>query len=484
MTFLNGTEQPAMEVEQGSILDYVQGDLVFQSLPGAPPGTGAIYDWREPTVAQITEMLERDGKAQSLEQVITMPLIGAGWHVEPGEGNSDHETAQWVETILRRDTADGGMQTPMEDVIAQMTAAFANRRSYHEKVFKQDDDNQVVYDKVAYRPPDTCTLLRHPDNGELQGFSQWVFDKSNQVIILLPYAHVYIHGQRKDPVKGISELQITYHNYRIKEKLKFLWYTFLEVMSLPRTIVLANSDDAAKKAAQAIAALKNAGVVGLPKDWISSIQPLPMSSAGSSEFQQAIAYLDSQSALSLLAGFTDLPGRAMGTGVGMSSGSGSRGSYGMSSSQQEFFMNLEGAFSTELSTCVTNNIVSDLVRYNKGTKVQIPQFSLGPLQEKDVSQAFAMLQALAVAPNLRLPTEFIQELSMIVAGELGMNTDAVAASFKNMADNPPQQQLAQSANVGAQVANTAQQQLSGGPQFGTNPGNATGGPAAPGAAGL
>lgn len=457
---------PTLDDEQGSILDYVQGDLVFQSLPGAPPGTGAIYDWREPNVSQIREMLERDGKAQSLEQVITMPLIGAGWHVEPGEGNPDHETAQWVETILRRDTADGGMETPMEDVIAQMTAAFSNRRSYHEKVWKQDDDNQVVYQKIAYRPPDTCTLLRDPNNGELQGFSQWVFDKSDQVVILVPYAHVYVHGQRKDPVKGISELQVTYHNYRIKEKLKFLWYTYLEVMSLPRTVVLANSDDAAKKAAKAIAALKNAGVVGLPKDWVSSIQPLPMSNAGSTEFQQAIAYLDSDSALSLLAGFTDLPGRAMGTGVGMQSGT--RGSYGMSSSQQEFFMNLEGAFSTELATCVTNNIVSDLVRYNLGTKVQVPQFSLGPLQEKDVSQAFTLLQQLAIAPQMRVPTEFIKELTLIVADQLGMNTDTLNASFKDMADNPPPEQLANAANVGAQVANTAQQQLGGGTSSGPN----------------
>lgn len=457
---------PKFGKEKGSILDYVHGDLVFSSLPGAPSTMGPVYDWREPTVNQLLEMLQRDGKSKSLEQVISMPLIGAGWHVEPGEGNDDHETAQWVETILRRDTADGGMQTSMEDIIAQMTSALTNRRSYHEKVWKQDDDYQVVYDKVAWRPPDTCTLLRNIKTGELEGFSQWVWGEQTQAIIKVPYAHVYVHGMRSDPVKGVSELQVTYHNYRIKEKIKFLWYTYLEVMSLPRTIVLANSDDAAKKAAQAIAALKNAGVAGLPKDWVSSIQPLPMSSAGSSEFQQAIAYLDSQSALSLLAGFTDLPGRAMGTGVGMQSGT--RGSYGMSSSQQEFFMNLEGAFSTELSTCVTNNLIADLVRYNLGTKVQVPRFSLGPLQEKDVSQSFALLQALAVAPQSHLPTEFLKELSLIVADQLGLNTDTISNAFDSSGFKSQQDQLTNAANVGANVASAAQQQLGGQPGFGPN----------------
>src|SRR5215831_5818041 len=110
--------QTELEVEQGSIFDYLSGDLVFAEMPGAPPNTTAIYDYREPSVGQLKEMLDRDGKARSLEQVITMPLIGAGWHIEPGEGNDDHETAQWVEDILRKDTPDGGMSTSMEDVIA------------------------------------------------------------------------------------------------------------------------------------------------------------------------------------------------------------------------------------------------------------------------------------------------------------------------------------------------------------------------------
>jgi Protein of unknown function (DUF935) len=459
---MNGTSlgddvtPPKLEQETGSILDYVHGDLVFSDFPDAPKGTGAIYDYREPTVNQILEMLDNDGKAKSLDQVLRMPLIGAGWHIEPGEGNDDHATAQWVEDILARDTADGGMSTPMENVIAQMTSGFANRRTYHEKVFKQDSDNQIVYDKIAWRPPDTCTLIRDEKNGDLRGFSQWVWGEQNPVFIGLPYAHVFIHGQNSNPVKGVSELQVTYHNYRIKEKLKYLWYTYLEVMSLPRTIILANSDTAAKKAAQAVAALKNAGVAGLPKDWVNEIFPLPMSSAGSSEFQQAIAYLDADSALSLLAGFTDLPGRSMGTGVGMQSGT--RGSYGMSSSQMEFFMNLEEAYSTELATCVTTNIVADLVRYNKGTKVQIPSFILGELQDTDINQAFGMLQALAVAPTLKVPTEFVKELTMIVANELGMDTTTIEQSFKDMPPEPAPA-MAQAANVGAQVAQQAQSEM-------------------------
>src|SRR5262252_9438009 len=150
------TKPPKLEQEQGSIFDYLAGDLVFPYQSNMPAAVGLVYDWREPTVPQFQEMLKMDGKARSLEQVLSMPLIGAGWHIEPGEGSDDHETAQWVEDLLRKDTADGGMTTSMENVISQLTTAFVMRRSYHEKVFKRDSDNQIVYDKIAWRPPETC----------------------------------------------------------------------------------------------------------------------------------------------------------------------------------------------------------------------------------------------------------------------------------------------------------------------------------------
>jgi hypothetical protein len=451
-----------MEQERGTAFDYVAGDLVFAFQPNLPENVGLVYDYREPTVVQLQEMLDNDGKAKSLEQVLSMPIIGAGWHVVPGEGNDDHETAQWVEELLRKDTPSGGMKTPMETVIAQMTSAFTFRRSYHEKVFKQDENNQVVYDKVAFRPADTCTMLRHTKTGDLMGFNQWVWGQPLQVPITVPYALVYVHGQHRNPIKGLSDLQVCYHNYRTKEKLKFLWYTYCETMSLPRTIVLANGDSAAKKAAQTIAALKNAGVAGIPKEWVTEIIPLQPNSGGAREFQEAIAYLDSQSALSLLAGFTDLTGRAMGTGTGM--GSGTRGSYGLSQSQIAFFMTMLKAYATELATTVTQGLIQDLVRWNKGKTVQIPQFAVGPLEEQDVTQAFGMLQTIAQSPVMNVPIEFVEQLTLLVADELGINTDVIEEAFQNFQPMQQQQQLGAAADVGAQVATQAQQEMGNLPQ--------------------
>jgi hypothetical protein len=449
--------RPVLEQELGTQFDYTAGDLVFTYQPGLPANVGLVYDYREPTVNQLQEMLDNDGKARSLEQVLSMPIIGAGWRVTPGEGNNDHKTAQWVEDILRRDTPNGGMQGSIEYTIAQMTSAFVMRRSYHEKVFKQDDKGQIVYDKIAYRPTDTCTMLRDKRTGDLMGFNQWVFGKPIQVSVVLPYAHVYVHGQHRNPVKGISDLQVAYRNYRTKEKLRFLWYTYCEVMSLPRTIVLANSDSAAKKAASTIAALKNAGVAGIPKEWVSEIMPLPFNTNSAHSFQEAIGYLDSESALSLLAGFTDLPSRAMGTAATM--GGGSRGSYGLSESQIAFFMTMMRAYAGELGASVTDGIVKDLVRWNKGIDTQIPRFEVGPMEAQDITQSFQMLQALASAPNVQVPIEFIQQLTLDISDQLGFNTDAIERGFKDFKPLPAQQQITQITEQGAQVAQRAQKQL-------------------------
>jgi len=464
-TQVNGTSFPAVpetEVEKGTVLDYMAGELIVQSgIEGVPKNVGQLFDWREPSVGQFQEMLDMDGKARSLEQVLCMPLIKAGWHIEPDTETKDQTTASWVQEMLSRGANDGGMSTPMDTVVAQMTSAFTNRRSYHEKVWKVTPDNEVMYDKIAWRPPDTCTVLRHTVTGDLIGFTQIVFGKETQVAINNPYAHVYVHGQHRNPVKGISDLTVCYRNYRTKEKLKFLWYTFLEVMSLPRTVVLANGDANAKKAAQAIAALKNAGVAGLPADWIKEIHQLNVSGQGASQFHSAIAYLDADSSLSVLAGFTDLPSRATGAATGSATGS-----YALAQASSDFFLEMLTAYSVELSTCVTNQIVTDLVRYNKGATVRVPQFTINSLQEPDVQQAATLLQSMATASNINVPMDFVYQLMTTIASELNLNMDELQTAIDEQeakyGQEAPNQQaasgapLAAATDVGFQVAQHAQ----------------------------
>jgi Protein of unknown function (DUF935) len=437
----NGRPRPIVGQEKGTIFDNVAGDLIFSTVPGESTNEGLVYEWRTPTILQLKEMLDHDGRARSLEQALIMPIAGADWTLE----NGDDDIMAWVEDILKRATISGGMETPMSDVIAQKAEAFIFRASFHEKVWKVSDDNKVVYQKIAWRPPETCTLRRDRKSGDLRGFAQWVLGEPTQVLVDLPYADVYIHGARRDPNRGICDLTVTYNNYRIKEKLKYLWYTYCEVLSLPRQVILATGETEGRKAANAIAALKNAGVAGIPAQWIKEIKEISVAGKGSSDFQDAIGYLDSDSALSLLAGFSELPGRAMGSG----SSHGPLGSYALAESSQNFFVSLLQSYANELDAQITNSIISDLVRYNEGVNVEIPQFRLD-MNQKVVQASYAMLQELLIAPPPEnVPAEFVQEIVMVVAKELGMDTNVILTAMKK------QQAAYEAAAVTAQAAANA-----------------------------
>ena len=74
-------------------------------------------------------------------------------------------------------------------------------------------------------------------------------------------AFVYVHGKRLDPLSGTSDLEIAYWCYKTKQKLMFLWFQFLEGVSLPRTIVKANDITVAQQVAGQVSRLKSSGVL-------------------------------------------------------------------------------------------------------------------------------------------------------------------------------------------------------------------------------
>jgi Protein of unknown function (DUF935) len=445
---------PELDQELGTILDYIAGDLIFAELPGVPSNVGEIIDLKQPDANQVQDMLDNDGKAQSLEYALVQPLLKVGWHLRD---RGDEATTKWLEEMLRRPVHEGGMETPFDVVVAQKTSAFAFRRSYHEKVYKREN-RTIVYKDIAWRPQSSCSLLREKPSGRVYGFDQWVEDYTDRVPIKKPYASIYVHGVNREPVHGFSDLQVAYRNYRTKEKVKFLWYTYLECLSLPRTILTGNSDEGVKKAAKAVAALKNAGVVGLPGDWIRDIKTLDVSGKGQSDFENALAYLDSDSALSILAGWTDLPSRAR-----------SGGTEALSSDQSQIFFDLLTAHGNELESHITQDILANIVQWNRGTKAKVPTFAFDEIHRADVSLSVQLLQAIAQSRDpFSVPTEFVKELILHVARDLGMDVDklmkaidkwelvvAKTATTQNGVKNAP---LTAAATVGASTVQKARQQ--------------------------
>lgn len=381
---------------------------------------GAVFHYDSTNfVREIKEMLEGPApypKAQTLESVLTLPIRGCSYHLE--QGRSSDRVYERIHQILFNPANNGGMSTPLNLIISQMTSAFAYKKAFFEKVWVEDPiGGGVKYDKIAYRPPQTCAIERDPKTGAFKGFRQMPIriEDTDEKRFDPMRAFVYIHGTHRNPLEGISDLTITRWCYKTNQKIRFLWYQFLEGQSLPKTIVKNPDETMAIAAAKKIVGLRNGGVVGL--DSSNEVTPLESSGRGASEFKAAMQWLDSEASGSVLAGFTDLGAAAAG-GIG---------SFALSKDQTDFFLMSEQAKSREMEDYSNQYMVADLVRWNFGPNEVAPRFKFGPISQDDATSAISLLQATAQTPVNQsvLPQEFFDELALRVAGFLELDVVTV-----------------------------------------------------------
>jgi hypothetical protein len=420
-TTVNGGP-PDLDRETGSAVDA--GDRLFLSFED-----GAIFTPHDFEVRKVEEMLRADGRARSLEAVLTLPMRGAAWSIEPGEGDSGQ--ADWAREMLTREANAGGMSTPLDLVLAQLTGAVLFRRSYFEKVFTVLDGN-IVYDKLAFRPPASCRVKFDKQTGAFEGFEQYVgsdhkgSDERGYVHIKPDRALVYIHGQHRSPLTGTSDLETAYNVWVTKQKIRFLWAAFLENQTMPKAVANSGSNDPGEtqRFAEKVATLKGGGVVGIGSD--QSVEPFESSGSGAAQYQAAMAYLDAEMAQSVLAGF-----------LGLSDSSTSAvGSYALSKDATDFFVKSRQAVLTEMATVFTNFGLADLIRWNFGTSAPVPHFKFGPIIPEQADQALELFKGLATGAGINpaVPREFVDILTAKVAKLLGMDEGKVAEAIRKNRD--------------------------------------------------
>lgn len=413
--------------ELGSAIDRDRLFLSFEN---------NVFSPLDVTPRKVDTMLKADGKARSLEQALTLPLRGASKDISPSPG--DKGEAEFVNDALTRNSNAGGMSTPFELVISQAVSACLYRRAFIEKVFGLNEQGRVVYDKLAFRPAATCRLKYDELTGAFKGFSQRVpmdhpkADSEGRVTIPAQRSFVFVYGQHRRPVEGISDLETAYGLFETKQKIKFLWAQFLENQVMPKAIA---SDEAgneeANKLARKVSTLKGGGVVGISQG--QDVRPYETSISAAQAFQDAIRFLDSEMSASVLAGFLDLASAA----------SLGRGSYALSESQSDFFLQSRQAVLTELAAAIENYLIADLVRWNFGPTAAVPTFKFGSLRAGDLQTSVALLQAIAGSVQTSIPQEFIDELTVSVAAALNLNVDKVAKAISDRVAQGPQSGVGQ-----------------------------------------
>ncbi len=413
-------------------------------------------------IEDFRKMLDKDGKARSLEAALTAPVMGAQWHIEPAE--ADKGEAEFVDHYLRQAWLAGGMKTAFQDVIGQATSARTFRKAFFEKTYKQGSgefEGKIVYDNLAFRPPETCETWRDDRTGAFKGFRQKPIRKSavittedvKDIVFHPPYCWVHINGQHRNPLSGVSDMQVPLWCFKTKQRVLWLWTVFLTTQAEPRTLVQSGDHESAAKQ---VAKLKGGGTVGVNTG--TDVEVLESSGQGAKAFQEFIAYLDNQMLASNLAGFLDLTSPTQGTG-----------SFALSKDQSAFFEMAEERFMKELADSITRNIVGDLVLINFGPDAAFPTFTFEPSGQSGMTEMMTLL----TSRSADLPFEFFQELTKKVANVLDLDEDVVNEALEKAGEIAEQK-----VQMGLEMQN---QQIAMG---GAAPGaGAPGKPAGPAAAG-
>jgi LAGLIDADG-like domain len=168
-------------------------------------------------------MLTRNGLCAAIEQVLTLPIRGAPYTIDAAQG--DKGEAEFVNSVMMSPDEDGGMKTPITDLVGQVTSAQIFKRAFFERTYKiRETDGKIIYDAVAYRPPATCQARYNDRTGEPNGFRQqvWMFGGNLMIsrkqkvpgYVDIPKirSYIYTHGKHREPLTGVSEMDTAYWN--------------------------------------------------------------------------------------------------------------------------------------------------------------------------------------------------------------------------------------------------------------------------------
>jgi hypothetical protein len=399
-----------------------------------------------PWIDCMDEMLRKDGQAEAVLTALTMPIRMAGYQIQPAP--KDKGEAQFASTALTKHQVDGGMQTPLNTVIAQMTQARAYRLSFHEVVWTRgevDGKDADVYKKVAFRPAVSCHLKRHRITGDITGFAQWQdperqvnfdLDDEGYVLITANRAVVYVHNPHRDPLYGKSDMDVVLWAHQLKQKVLQWWANYCDRMGIPKTIVYGKTLNEARQNAARIAKLGSAGVVAVekksgPEDKLFEV--LDNSGGGSAwqVFKMLVDYLDGMMSRSVLASWLDLPSAA-GNGAG---------SYALSADQSGIFMQTIFATASDIADLITTRLIAPLIRRNFGPKAAIPRFVFNKIDTEQIEKIMGLIDTVLAAQNgPQLPQKLFHMLLRKAASYVDLDTEQVSEILDSEPDIPTQPQ--------------------------------------------
>lgn len=426
------TETPKMDQELGSEFGWY--DRLFFGYRD-----GMVFDYGDWEARDLQEFLNKDYKGRQIEAVLSQPIISATRTMTPAKGDAGEY--EWLNAFWEADPLNGGCETSLDLVVDQMTTGITYKKAFWNVVWTEgvgDFAGKIVPSKYAWRPQTTCRAMRDAKTAALVGFEQEAYYTGPDMVsgiypiqVPLSQALIFIHGARRDPINGTSDMEVAYWAWRTKQKLLFLWFQFLEGVSLPRVIAYAQEQTDADQIAGQVRKLKSSGAIGVGTQGSvhTKVDQLDLSGKGAEQFHTAIQWLDGCATNSVLAGFLDL------TAHGSSRSGGPVGVH-LAKDAGDFFLQTLETKTHEMQSAIRRDLFGPMLRHNFGPQARIPQYEFEPLNAEDKSASVTMLTDLLRSRDPALvPDEFIGELAQQVADYVGMDGDKIRAAFDKAAQS-------------------------------------------------
>lgn len=417
---------------------FSDGDLLYRSFDDF----SKVYEVSDLDLRAMREMLSFDGNPRKLEQTLTLPIRGANWEIR-GSGR----VAKAVRDL---------MGPCMSQLIATCTSAIAYRKAFHEVTWALDG-NRVLIDQVLMRPAVSCEAAFRDYDGSPDGFRQRLTPISafaaasrsvNMGWIDVPAsrAFIYTHGTHREPLRGVSDLDVSLYCWDNIRKLQFLWCQYLEQQSLPKVLIYGDDDIQATQNATNVANAGSSATIPMrrPNDpQMRGFEILESSGRGAAQFKEALLYWEGKQTQSVLASFMDLAQRAVTEGAG---------SNALSADQSEFFLGSRQAVADEIAWQITHKLITPFVYYNWGTSVEVPYLHIGPIGNRQTDRALALLTSIIDAPTVNAPPEFTGFLINHTAAFLGLDAVEIADAVDRWSIQQQQEQVLQQAQAAAAAA--------------------------------
>ena len=400
----------------------VTGGEIGTSATGTLPSIfdSEFIDTSKIKVADFKKMLDNDGTVQALFNTIVMPILGSNWTIEPDDDSTPAvDQSEKVEDWLRTPPHKGGMSTPFDLVLAQMTRGVLEGFSGFEKVL-EIKDGYIVFRKVAWRDPTTLGL-RTDDRGGFNGFKQRAFigSRYDEVTIPIERSFLYTYGKEFHPLKGRSAFTSAYSAYDKKRRLYYLSEQQAQSDALKIKVVKATekkNQDELDATVEAVDELGFKATVGLPMGF----DVTALNQNGGLDLLPLIEHYNAEMARSVLAMFILL-------------GTGSKtGSYSLSQDQSDFFIQALQAIRRSIETHITSYLIPDLYNYN----FEKPLYGTFKFEDLTDSTIELLKQVfIKLTEKDKLPQEVIDGVVQKVADKLDIDVNVLEKATKGEEDD-------------------------------------------------